>query len=158
LSAELSEERPLVYLGLYDDMDLEVQSLLKKDGVTFNGGESSFTEVELEDIGNLNIKDSALFHLYQDRDGAYQLYILADSSSRLKGAIMMLLNEGPGECLVTPNTAFCEPEIPATDTPTPEPTSTPIPISTSEDDLEDIIGTPEPTEPPEPMPTETPAG
>lgn len=160
LSSELSEDRPLVYLGLYDDMDLEVQSLLKKDGVTFNGGESSFTEVTLEDIGNLDIKDTALFHLYQDRDGAYQLYILADSSSRLKGAIMLLLDEGPGECLVTPNTAFCEPEIPATDTPTPEPTSTPLSTSTLEDDLIDIIGTPEPTEPPppEPTPTETPSG
>jgi len=159
LSSEFSEERPLVYLGLYNDVDVEVQSILKKSGITFDGGNASFTEVTLEDIGSFDLKDTALFHLYQDREGAYQLYILSDTSSRLKGAITMLLDKGLDECLVTDNTAFCEPEIPATDTPTPEPMSTSEPPLTTEGlDYGEPFGTPEPTTTPETPPTETPSG
>lgn len=158
LNSEYSDDRPLIYLNLYDEMDGEAHAVLKKDGITFNGDSSSFTEVTLKDIGTLGVRNTALFHLYQDEDGAYQLFILSDSSSRLKGAIALLLEEGLGDCLVTSNTAICEPEIPATDTPTPEPTSTPVPTWTPEEDMEVPIGTPSPSESPEPYPTETPSG
>jgi hypothetical protein len=162
LSDEFNDNRPLVYLGLYDDIDVEVQSILKKSGITFNGGGIFFSEVTLKDIGTFDIKDTALFHLYQDRSGTYQLYILSDTSSRLKGAIMMLLEEGPDECLVTTNTALCEPEIPATDTPTPKPTSTSWFDWTLEDmgteETGEPLGTPNPSVPPTPTPTETPSG
>jgi hypothetical protein len=139
LSSEHSTERPLIYLSTYDDMDWEVRSVLENDGITFNGngsssssnGDQSFTEVELKDIGSLELRGTALFHLHQDKDGAYQLYILADSASWLKGAIEMLLKDGPVECLVSPNTAFCEPDIDATETPTPTPTPTPKPKETN---------------------------
>jgi hypothetical protein len=143
LSSEHSEDRPLIYLSTYNDMDWEVRSILRKDGITFNGSGSSsssskdqsFTEVTLEDVGTFKLRGTALFHLHQDEDGAYQLYVLAETSSWVKGAIEMLLKEGPAECLVSSNTAFCEPDIDATETPTPtpKPTETPIPTPTPED-------------------------
>ncbi|MGD8456925.1 MAG: DUF4350 domain-containing protein [Anaerolineales bacterium] len=163
LSSDYSDDSPLVYLGLYDDVDVEVQSILKKSGITFNGGGSSFSEVTLEDIGSFDIKNTALFHLYQDRNGVYQLYVLSDSSSRLKGAIQMLLDEGSEEgleeCLITDNTAFCEPEIPATDTPTPKPSNTPKNSTTPEGtETEEPVGTPSPSVPPTPTPSGTASG
>jgi hypothetical protein len=169
LSSEHSDDRPLIYLSLYNDMDWEVRSILREDGVTFNGEEDSstnnndeeqdFTEIVLEDIGSLDLRESALFHLHQDRDGAYQLYVMADTSGRLRGAIMLLLEEGPVECLVASNTAFCEPEIPPTETPSPtsEATEPPEPPSLL-DYLEDPTLTPTPSVPPDPSGTPTPSG
>jgi hypothetical protein len=143
LSSEHSNDRPLIYLSTYNEIDWEARSALRKDGITFNGNGSSssisskqsYSEVTLEDVGSLKLRGTALFHLHQDKDGTYQLYVLAESASWLKGAIEMLLKEGPSACLVSPNTAFCEPVIDATDTPTPtpKPTKTPTPTPTPEE-------------------------
>lgn len=143
LSSEYSDDRPIIYLSIYNDIDWEARSILRKDGITFNGSGSSsssssnqsFKEVTLKDVGSLELKGTALFHLHQTKDGDYQLYILAETADWLKGAIELLIEEGPAECLVSPNTAFCEPDIDATETPTPtpKPTSTPTPTPTLEE-------------------------
>ena len=151
LSSEVDDDRPLVYLGLFDTLERDVISTLRRDGITFEEDDGAVVAVKLDQVGNLDVEGAVLFHLHQTKEGVYQMFILADIKETLSSAMALLLADELSECLVAPNTAFCEPEVEPTPTPTntPKPTKTPTPTPEPTSDE-----TPDPNTTPTPTPSE----
>lgn len=122
LQSELDDERALIFLGLYDDVDDEVLALLEADGITITdeplapeGEDDSSVEsrgrsqgqITLEGVGSLERGGTTLFHLHRAEDGPYQLYLLATDEIILSDGLALLLEDKLTECMVTPVTALC---------------------------------------------------
>ena len=122
LQSELDDERALIFLGLYDDVDDEVLALLEDDGITITdealapeGEDDSSVEsrgrsqgqITLEGVGSLERGGTTLFHLHRAEDGPYQLYLLATDEIILSDGLALLLEDKLTECMVTPVTALC---------------------------------------------------
>jgi hypothetical protein len=104
-------------ISTYDGLDSSMRNTLSEDGIRINSVDNT---ISLRNVGDLDRADTLLFQLHIEDEGIHQLYILADNAKALEHGVTLLLEGGLEECLIRPETAFCNSTSLATSTPTSE--------------------------------------
>ena len=101
LAEKTSKDHPYIYVALYPDVSSDVQSLLKKDGITLSeesispdalGGQGS---IDIQGVAKLDKSNTVLMHLAapEGGKGGYNLIVLASDEKMLSDGVQRLISE-----------------------------------------------------------------